>query len=319
MMRSNTEAVTFENRTGHRLFGTVHRPVDSPGNQYPTIVLLSPGVKMRVGPHRLYSRLTEMLVSLGFTVFKFDFFGLGDSEGELDREHLMEVYNDTESGLFVDDAVDALDWLCATTGEETFLLGGLCGGAITSILAASNDPRVLGLICLGPTVTMSMPPEQRMKYASSGELSALRGAYTRKLLDPKSWARLLSLKSDFGTIRRTIGQALRRKSRPKSKSRPSEPEPSSNANPRFPTAFFSIVESGRKMLLVFSQADKAYWDFQEKFVEKYSDKLAPVHDSYEIHVIENANHVFTFREWEYAMHGYVGEWLKENYCGSHNP
>lgn len=315
-MRSNTEAVTFENRTGHKLFGTIHRPIDSSNNELPTIVLLSPGVKMRVGPHRLYSRLTEMLVGLGFTVFKFDFFGLGDSEGELNRKHLMEVYNDTESGLFVEDAMDALDWLSTTTGEQSFLLGGLCGGAITSILAASENPRVLGLICLGPTVTMSMPPEQRMKYASSGELSALRGAYLRKLLDPKSWVRLFSLKSDFGTIRKSIGQALGRKSRPNKRSQSSESETNSNANPRFPTAFFSIVKSGRKILLVFSQADKAYWDFQEKFAEKYPDELEDAQDFYEMRVIENANHVFTFREWEYAMHKFVGEWLKANYRNS---
>lgn len=271
---------------------------------------------MRVGPHRLYNRITEMLNSLGFTVFKFDFFGLGDSDGELNRDLLLEVYNDTESGVFVNDAVDAIDWLSTKTGEDSFILGGLCGGAITSIMLAGVDSRILGVICLGLTVTMSMPPEQRMQYASKGELSVLRRAYFRKLSDLKSWIRFLTLRSDFKAIIKSTGQPLKSNGKNRLLSATTEsrlPFPGSNANPRFPPAFFSIVESGRKVLLVFGQADREYWDYEEEFASKYAQELEKVSQYYEVHLIQNANHVFSFREWEHEMLLHVRHWLTTNF------
>lgn len=317
-MATKVEALVFENRAGQKLFGTLHEPAEKI-EEYPTIILLSPGIKMRVGPHRLYNRITEALNSLGFTVFKFDFFGLGDSEGELDRDLLIEVYNDTESGVFVDDATDAMDWLSAKTGDRTFILGGLCGGAITSIMLAGDDSRVLGVICLGLTVTMSVPPELRIHHASKGELSALRGAYFRKLLDWKSWIRILTFRSDFSAITKSVGQAIKSNARNNSSSSADSkpPDPQSNANPRFPPAFFSIVKSGRKVLMVFSQADKAYWNYEEKFAEIYSKELEIVKQYYEVQLIQNANHVFSFREWENEMLLYVRQWLTTNFGSPH--
>ena len=113
-MQTKVEPIIFANRSGYNLFGTMHYPSESV-DALPLIVLLSPGIKMRVGPHGLYNRIKARLNDLGFTVFKFDFFGLGDSEGELNHDLLFQVYNDTESGRFVPDTEDALNWL-----EKTF-------------------------------------------------------------------------------------------------------------------------------------------------------------------------------------------------------
>ena len=75
-------AVTFNSSEGNTLIGTLHVPAQARAD-LPVIVLLSPGVKMRVGPGRLYVPLTQTLVEMGYRVFRFDFFGLGDSSGEV--------------------------------------------------------------------------------------------------------------------------------------------------------------------------------------------------------------------------------------------
>src|SRR5688572_19677995 len=99
---SRVEPVSFPNVDGKVLFGTLHLPPRSvPG--LPAVVLLSPGVKMRVGPGRLYVALTDRLTALGYTVLRFDFYGLGDSEGELSEKKLADVYNNIEVGRYVSD------------------------------------------------------------------------------------------------------------------------------------------------------------------------------------------------------------------------
>lgn len=310
---ANVEAIVFKNRDGLNLFGTLHTPSNSSANR-PVIVLLSSGVKMRVGPHRLYNRIADKFTDLGFIVFKFDFVGLGDSEGELDRELMGEVYNDTETGAFVNDGVDALDWLESRLGTKSFILGGLCGGAITSILLAKDDLRVQGLISLGMTVTLAMGGVDRVQFASQNELAALRRGYFARMLDPKSWLRLFTFQSDFRTIYRSINQLFQGKKNTAPNNQHSEHEkPPSNANPLFPPAFFEMAGRGKKILLVFSESDRLFWDFDEKFAQPYAAELANLEGSYELHVIKDANHVFSFREWEEDMLRVTSEWLKAGY------
>lgn len=312
---NDKQVLSFKNRNGDLLIGTLHKPVKT-SPDLPLIVLLSPGIKMRVGPHRLYNRMTAEFNKLGFTVFKFDFTGLGDSEGELEREFLHEVYNMTETGFFVSDSVDALNFLGSTLNANSFIVGGLCGGAITGLLLAKQDSRVIGLISLAMTVTLSSGPGDRAKFAGASELEALGRGYIRKLLDPKAWLRLLSLKSDFGTLSRSIKQLIFGGNSPANRAANLEPSknPTTNANPLFPPAFFAMLESGHKILLIYSKADRTYWDFQEKFADEYQETIEGLAHPYELHLIDAANHVLSFREWENQVHDIATRWLTENYA-----
>lgn len=316
-MLIDKQVLVFSNRHGNSLVGTIHRPSDAPPD-LPVIVLLSPGIKMRVGPHRLYNRMTAVFNKLGFTVFKFDFTGLGDSAGELERDFLHEVYNMIETGLFVNDGIDALNYLSDTFGMTSFIVGGLCGGAITGLLLAQQDSRVCGLLSLAMTVTLSSGPADRTKHAGASELEALGRGYIKRLSDPKAWLRLLSLKSDFSTISKSIRQLLfyRRPHRHQESPRKTSDRPSSNANPLFPPAFFSVLESSRKILFIYSKVDRTYWDFQEKFIAEYKDSIDSLAHSYELHLIENANHVLSFRQWENEVHTITARWLSENFLSA---
>ena len=313
-MAIEVTASIFANRDGLKLFGTLHEPaIKKIGS--PLIVLLSPGVKMRVGPHRLYNRMTARFNELGFAVFKFDFVGLGDSEGELDRDLLAEVYNDTETGAFVNDSVDALNWLESEHEYTSFILGGLCGGAITALFTAQVDDRVLGVISLGMTTTLALGSKERVRHASRRELAALRDGYLRRALNVKSWLRFLTFQSDYGTIARSFKQTIiKKKSAAPTSTDPGEPFDTSNANPLFPPAFFEVTQSERPLLLVFSGSDRLYWDFDEKFAQPFSEQLAKVSRSYELHVVEDANHVFSFREWEQEMMKLVTSWLDRHFA-----
>jgi predicted alpha/beta hydrolase len=173
---AHPQPVAFRNRQGLRLFGVLHTP-EGPRRSDVAVILLSPGVKMRVGPQGLYRRMTEMFVALGFSVLRFDFFGLGDSEGTLPEENLKEVYGHIEIGRFVDDTVDAMNWMQEQFGTKRFVVSGLCGGAITGLLAASRDARIAGLLGLG--ITPLLASRTRRPISAPASWPTFGGAISR--------------------------------------------------------------------------------------------------------------------------------------------
>lgn len=302
--------IAFTNRKGHRLFGILHEPLGRPRTDF-GILLLSPGVKMRTGPECLYRRMTRLFVSLGVPVFRFDFWGLGDSDGELHEQFLKDVYNHVEVGRFVDDALDAMNWMEQQCGTRRFVVSGLCGGAITGLFAAGRDARIAGLLALSITPLLSSRAADPSLYMSSGELDHLRRGYVNKLLAPDAWLRLLTLRSDYKVIWRAVWSPINRRLR---RSQPA-PKQYDNTNPLFPPAFFKMLAANTPMLLIFGGSDRMRWDFQEKFVERHQERLAPLQSKYEMHVIEYANHVLSFTPWQDEMLDVSQRWLERHFSG----
>ena len=65
MANSKMIPVTFPNKDGLKLFGILHEPVV---NKYleKAIIILSPGIKSRVAPHRLYIKMARKFSEMGF-------------------------------------------------------------------------------------------------------------------------------------------------------------------------------------------------------------------------------------------------------------
>jgi uncharacterized protein len=311
-------AVTFHNRTGLRLFGILHAPPGrSPGDL--VVLLLSPGVKMRVGPQRLYLELTETLLQLGLSVFRFDFHGLGDSEGTLPEDQLRDVYNHIEVGRYVDDTVDAMNWMQQTYGSSRFLLSGLCGGAITGLLAGERDSRVAGLLGLGITPVLAARSADTSRYMTVGQLEVSQRMYLRRLANPQAWFRLLTLQADYKLIRKMAGLWMRNLVGHKPEPPAAPPPEGDNANPLFPPAFFKMLSTRRPMLLVFGGGDRLHFEYEEKFVSRHRERLAALPTLADVHVIESANHVLSLREWQQEMLDRAALWLLTHFSSDVTP
>jgi pimeloyl-ACP methyl ester carboxylesterase len=309
------EAVSFANAQGLTLYGTLHKPA-RPATGLPVVVLLSPGVKMRVGPGRLYVPLTDMLVEHGCTVLRFDFFGLGDSQGELTETMLADVYNHIEVGRYVDDTRSALAWL-RKRGHKRFVLGGLCGGAITALLAAVPEPDVDGLLSLGMTVTLASNAAVPGKYMTRKQLDGRRQRYLKKLLSPKAWLRFLSFKSEYGVIWHSMKRLWAREPAKAANAPPPNPETieqRGNANPLFPPAYLAFLQRGGQALMLFSEKDRLQSEYEEKFAEPFATKLAPFEKQIRKHVIPKANHTMTLHEWQREMVEVSRDWVKTRYA-----
>jgi uncharacterized protein len=301
--------VVIKNRAGLSLYGMLHTPKGGK-HRDTAILLLSPGIKSRIAPHRLYVKMAERYATEGYVVLRFDYHGLGDSEGDVKESLVADFYRTVQQGRYVEDVLAAMDYMGEEQGIGKFVLGGLCGGALTGLLAGSGDSRVVGLFGLGIPVILDGTQVDPVIHMTEGQAESLRRSYYGKTLDIGAWKRFLSLKSDFRVIWRILKPGA-----PKSNTKPGEGNGGevSNFNPLFPLAFRKMVSSSRKLLLIFSDMDRLYWEYDEKFwqtsKEAYKDRMEYI----DVRVLKNANHIISFPDSQKEMLKWTCDWLLENY------
>jgi len=108
------------------------------------ILIILGGPQYRIGSHRQFVLLARAFAQAGFPVLRFDYRGVGDSDGQLlsECEPCLQIEND------ISDAVTTL-FESAESITQVALLG-LCDGATAAALYAHNDPRISHLILLNP-------------------------------------------------------------------------------------------------------------------------------------------------------------------------
>ena len=315
-MDEHVKPVVLKNRNGNKLFGMLHKPRE--GDREIGIIILSPGIKSRVGPHRLYVKMTDLFTRMGFTVLRADPEGLGDSEGEIDHSVTADVYGSIELGLLVNDTLDMMDWLAHETGLSSFILTGLCGGAISALLASEKDPRVKGILSLGMTCILTSSNIDPAKYITAKQLSGIREKYLKKVFNIDAWKRFLSFKSDYRLLLRSLAQPVLKKlnaasTAPADVAGPvSSDQPTTNLNPHFHRSFAGFVQK-KKLLLIFSEADRLYWEFEEKYLGVYGKEIQPYRQNFQIELVKDANHVFSFTQWQQLMLDLSHRWLEANF------
>ena len=185
-------AVSFTNASGVRLHGVLHRPEAlAPGA--PALVWLSAGQKPRQGAWRVNVLLARHIAASGAPVLRFDFEGLGDSEGE--RYHgrpVMDFYGLVQTGAYRQDVLAAANFLLGEVGPRPLALGGLCGGAASALFAApmlGKRVRSLALVDLPVTISSSARQQyleqhpEALVRARPDVADTVMALYARKLLD----------------------------------------------------------------------------------------------------------------------------------------
>ncbi len=162
---------------GKRLYGILHIPDNSVSPSCVVIILVG-GPQIRIGSHRLYVKLARFLSSHNITALRFDYEGMGDSDGDyVGFEH---------AGPSI---AAALDFLNKRFSKEVrIVIWSLCDGASAGALYAGEKPRQIdGLILCNPLV---LTDEGLAR-------SNLRHYYTKRLKEKEFWDKLLSFKIDI--------------------------------------------------------------------------------------------------------------------------
>jgi uncharacterized protein len=317
----NQRVVTLRNAAGQALHCILEEPPAGVVRSNVACLLLSPGVKMRVAPHRLYRKLAPEFLQRGMAVLRVDFHGLGDSEGELTETQLDQLYRQVQLGRHVGDVHAALSWLARELGVAKFVVGGLCGGALTGLLAAQAAPGVVALYGIGIPVTLDGSGRHASEIMTKGQLGEMRKSYLGKILRPAAWLRLLTFRSDWRTIVRSVLASRQQKravqAQPAAGGAP-QPEgvAAADLNHGFVEALFGLLRTNRKALLLFSGSDRLHFEYNEKFATPWRAALQQFTRQLRVLVIARANHVLGSPVWVSEARAETGKWLDQEVLAS---
>ncbi|MFW7377359.1 MAG: amino acid adenylation domain-containing protein [Oligoflexus sp.] len=133
----------------------------------PTIVTWNTGISNRSGPYRIFTDLARRYQKQGYAVLRFDLSSLGDSDNRTDESQGQE--------RSTKDIQDALNFLAETFDAQSFILIGICSGAVDAHFAAVADARVVGL-CMVDTYVYRT---KKFYYHY----------YRRRVWNPRRWKR----------------------------------------------------------------------------------------------------------------------------------
>src|SRR5882672_262415 len=134
------------------------------------VVIVVGGPQYRAGSHRQFVLMARALARAGFPVLRFDYRGMGDSDGAARSFEAVD-----------EDIAAAITALRRETGMRQTVLFGLCDGASAALMYAPGDPRVAGVVALNP-------------WARSPQVESairLRHYYARRLLSWPFWRKAL--------------------------------------------------------------------------------------------------------------------------------
>ncbi len=163
------EVITFPCGPTH-LWGVVSRPALASACSDTAVLIVVGGPQYRVGSHRQFVVLARALASAGYPTLRFDYTGMGYSDGPL------RGFEDVEPDLRA--ALDAL--VVACPGTARIVVWGLCDAASAALMFACDDRRVAGIVAANPWA----------RSAATLATTHLKHYYAARLLQPEFWRKL---------------------------------------------------------------------------------------------------------------------------------
>ena len=261
---------------GDWLVGVASLPSDSGSRG---VLVVVGGSQYRAGSHRQFTLLARALAQDGIPVMRFDYRGMGDSEGE------------TRSFDTVDDdlraAIDA--FFEAAPNLRDVVLWGLCDGASAAAIYARSDRRVTGLVLLNPWVRTN----------DGLARTTLRHYYRQRLGESSFWRGLLSgrldlvrsVRSAFGLVRTALA--------------PASPAPALPEHMHAALAAFDGL-----VMVIIGGADLTGREFCDLAAATPAWKKLLSGPRVTRHELDGADHTFSRRAWRDQVAAWTSVWVR---------
>ncbi len=132
------EKIFFKNKEGLKLCGIISNPSDDKGK--PVVVVCHGNFSGK--DSRTYVSIEKALNQKDISTFRFDFFGHGESEGNIEDLTISQAVRDIESSI---------EFLKALGYSKIGLLGASFGG-VASIMEASKLSNLFVLVLKSPVI-----------------------------------------------------------------------------------------------------------------------------------------------------------------------
>jgi exosortase A-associated hydrolase 1 len=256
------KAITF-NCNGSELLGIVNAATSS--NKTAVLIVVG-GPQYRVGRHRQFVQLARALAKAGISSMRFDYRGMGDSEG--DKQSFDTI---------CDDLAAASDAMCNELQCEKIVIWGLCDAASAAMIYAHKDKRVSGLILLNPWLRSEQSTGKTM----------LKHYYLQRLFAKDFWLKLLRGQVNVkGSMTEVAGYAQDSVSKKQDRSQSYQSRMKQG-----------VINFDGEICLILSGADLTAKEFQEQALgaDTWSRFKA---DNVKVHNIVAADHTFSNSEFK---------------------
>lgn len=156
------------------------------------VLIIVGGPQYRIGSHRQFVLLARRLAAAGHVCLRFDYRGMGDSEGT------ARTFEDV-----ADDVRAALDFLCAWPGVRAAVVWGLCDAASAALMFGADDSRVRGLVLVNPWVRSEVTLAR----------THLKHYYLQRLFERGFWSRVLRGRLQWRASVAELARSLQRAAR----------------------------------------------------------------------------------------------------------
>ena len=247
------------------------------------VLIVVGGPQYRAGSHRQFTLLARSLAAQGIAAMRFDYRGMGDSEGEARSFDTVD-----------EDLRAAIDhFTAAVPGMRQVVLWGLCDAASATLMYAPGDPRVSGLVLLNPWVRT---PDGLAR-------TTLKHYYRSRLRQPDFWRRVVrgkfelrrSLSSMFGLVRAAFA--------------PVRAASAGSASLR-ERMHASMRQFGGQVLVIVSGADLTGREFCD--LADSSPEWKRLIDAPRVtrRQLDLADHTFSRRDWRDQVAAWTGQWVQ---------
>lgn len=258
------------------------------------VLIVVGGPQYRVGSHRQFTLLARHLAAHGVPVLRFDYRGIGDSEG--DARTFEDLGDDLRCAIdrFFEE-VPSLNGL---------VIWGLCDAASAALFYAHQDRRVTGLVLLNPWVRT----DQGIAKVY------LKRYYIARFFAPEFWRKIwkghFNYSKAIRSLSKIVAEALTGKKKIATNIKDSAGDVSSHLAPLPERMFDGLSRFNGKLLLIISGNDFTAQEFLD--LVKRSRAWQKLLASPRVSRLDlpEANHTFSRREWREKVALWTREWVR---------
>ena len=281
-----TEQAFIFDCAGCRLPGILTQP-DTPIDT--GVLILVGGPQYRAGSHRQFTLLARQLAAQGIAAMRFDYRGMGDSEG--DTQTFETVNEDIRA------AINA--FFERVPSLRRVAIWGLCDAASSALLYAHTDARVSRLILLNPWVhTEAGAARAQLKYY-----------YLARLTQRSFWTKLLTGKVKISQSVGDLKQSAQSVAGSANDEKPGDPRLGSPGY--IDRMLHGLQKFQGETLLILSGNDMVAQEFIS-LMQRNKDWKKTCASSRITHwTLKEANHTFSSQTWRDEVGKRTIEWLRK--------